>query len=426
VERLTVRDISNLRIEDHGFPMHVAALLILDGATLSGADGTFGSAALAAEIERRTRGAPRLRQVLRRSPTARDTVLLVDDPAFDISRHVFVRGLPAGADEAAMLEACAEINRPRLDRSRPLWQLWFLHGLPEAKVAVLLRLHHVIADGLAAVALLSALLDGSPQAPKAPPTPIASAHPIARTPSPSRRVEGAVRAVRRFLAEGLAPRTSLNATLGDERILFLARGDLERARSVAHEHGGTVNDIMLAAVTAGARGLLSARGELRPGLELKASVPVSRRAQGDPRAGNDVGVMIAPLPVGIDDPSARLDRIVRATRSWKRDPHASMGWDVGSALLQRAVVGVMRHQRFINLLLSNVPGPTEPLRLAGAPVDEAFQVAPIQGNVTVGVGALSYAGQLNLDVVADASACPDAAVFADGLRDELASLGAAR
>jgi hypothetical protein len=419
VERLTARDVSNLRVEDHGQPMHVAALLLLDGAALFAADGSFRYEAIAAEIERGTRAAPRLRQVLRRSPARRGDVALVEDAAFDVRRHVRVREVPAPGDEAALLALCASVNRPALDRSQPLWEIWFLTGLADGTVAMLIRLHHVIGDGIAAVALLGALFGGG-----AAPPPVS---PASTAAAPSGRALGAgLGAVWRFLGDGLAPKTSLTGRIGDRRLLFLARGDLERARAVAHEHGGTVNDIMLTAVAAGARELLSARGELRPNLELRVSVPVSRRPAGEARVGNQVGVMIVPLPVGIADPAERLGWIARSTSARKRDPRAAMGWDVGSPLLQRAVVGLMRHQRFIHLLLSNVPGPTEPLRVAGAQVREAFQLGAIQGNVTIAVGALSYAGQLNLDVIADDDACADASTFADGLRRELDTLGVAR
>jgi hypothetical protein len=121
-----------------------------------------------------------------------------------------------------------------------------------------------------------------------------------------------------------------------------------------------------------------------------------------------------------------MERIVAATSARKRDRAVALGWDVGSPTLQRVVAGLMPRQRIINLLLSNVPGPTAPLHVAGAEVLEAFQVGVIQGNVRFGVGALSYAGQLNLDVVADTDSCPDASIFADGVREALAILGAAR
>ena len=421
MERLTVRDISNLRVEDHGLPMHMAALLILEGAPLYAADGSFRYDDVAAEIERGTMAAPRLRQVLRRSSTRRGVVVLVDQPdAVDIRRHVRVRDVPAPGDVGALLELCATINRPPLDRSHPLWEIWFLTGLRDGTVAVLIRLHHVIADGVAAVALLGGLFGAGDVELSMTPTRGGVGASTGRT------LGGALGTVRRFVGDGLAPKTSLTGRIGDRRLLFLARADLERARAVAHEHDGTINDLMLASVAAGARRLLSARGELRPGLELRVSVPVSRRLAGEARVGNQVGVLIVPLPVGTEGSIERLEWIARATAARKRDPRAATGWDVGSPLLQRAVVGLMRHQRFIHMLLSNVPGPTHPLRVGGAAVLEAFQLAAIQGNVTIAVGALSYAGQLNLDVVADADACADAAVFADGLRSELDALGVAR
>jgi WS/DGAT/MGAT family acyltransferase len=283
---------------------------------------------------------------------------------------------------------------------------------------MLVRLHHVIADGVAAVALLADLF-GAGEA-------VAPTPPSAGSPPSRRSIGASLGAVGRFLGDGLAAKTSLTGRIGDRRVFFMCRGNLERAREVAHRHGGTINDVILAVVAAGARELLSARGELRPDLELRVSVPVSRRAAGDIRVGNQVGVMIVPLPVGVADPVERLTTIAQTTAAKKRDPRSAVGWDVGSPTLQRAIVGMMRHQRFIHMLLSNVPGPTQRLRVAGADVREVFQLGVIQGNVTIAVGALSYAGQLNLDVVADADVCADAPILADGLRGELERLGVAR
>ena len=221
--------------------------------------------------------------------------------------------------------------------------------------------------------------------------------------------------------EGRAPRVSLNAPVTGRRRLLLIRADLERARTVAHAHGGTVNDVVLAAVAGGARNLLRSRGELRPGLVLKASVAASVRDPADQgAAGNRVGVMIVPLPAGEADPDRCLARIAAATARRKRLPP----YQPGGRLAQRWMAGVMSRQRLVNLLVSNLPGPAGELRLGGARVLEMFQIGIVQGNLTVSVGAISYAGQLNLDVVGDSAAVPDVQAFADGVSDTLGKLGA--
>jgi hypothetical protein len=137
-----------------------------------------------------------------------------------------------------------------------------------------------------------------------------------------------------------------------------------------------------------------------------------------------VALMIVPLPVAESDPVRLLEAIARETASRKRRPHV-MGPLPGSLLVQRALIGLMNRQRMVNLFTSNVPGPTTPLYFAGARVLEVFQVGVVQGNVSISVGMLSYAGRLNIDIVADADVNPDMDAFADGLSDTLVALGAA-
>jgi hypothetical protein len=216
--------------------------------------------------------------------------------------------VPEPGDEAALLRACAELTGAPLDRSRPLWQMLRRHAHLLRRLAV--RLSHP----RAAIAVLGMLARQAGQ--------------LAR--------------------EGGAPRVSLNVPVTGHRCLLLIRADLERARMAAHAHGGTVNDVVLAA-----------------------------------------------LP-----------------------PYQPAG-----RLAQRWMVGVMPRQRLVNLLVSNLPGPAAPLRLGGARILETFQIGVLQGNLTVSVGVISYAGQLNLDVVADSVAVPDVEAFADGISDTPGKLG---
>jgi WS/DGAT/MGAT family acyltransferase len=224
-----------------------------------------------------------------------------------------------------------------------------------------------------------------------------------------------------FAREGRAPRTSFNRPVGGERRVQLVRADLEQARKVAHAHHATVNDVVLCAIAGGARALLASRGELQHPLELKVSVAASVRAPASgSQAGNLVGIFLVPVPVGEEDPIRRLEQIARATAERKRLPP----YQPAARLLQRWMIRTMNRQRRINLLMSNLPGPPEHLYFAGAKILDLFQIGIIQGNVAVQIGALSYAGQLNLDIVADAHIVPDLTVFTDGMTADLERLGA--
>ena len=445
LERLSPVDAANMRVESHGRPMHVAALGVVDRASLLDAAGRLPLEEVRADLDRRLHLAPRLRQVLVRPRPGLGPPAWADDARFEIGRHVRARAVAPPGDEAALLAACAELNQPPLDRSRPLWELWLLPGLADGNVGLLVRLHHAVADGVAAIALMGALFGTAP----GPPPPLAP--PWRPTPAPGtwqlftdtwRRRADAVaaagarlghpaalahaadaraRQLRPALGEGLAPRVSWNRPAGTRRRLSLVRADLASAKAVAHAHGGTVNDVVLAAVADGARQLLASRGELRPGLVLKATVAAAARDPGDlARAGNRAAIMLVPLPVSEPDPARRLAQIARLTRARKRYPP----YQPTGRFAQRAMIRAMPRQRLVNLFTSNLPGPAAPVYLAGARVLELFQVGAVQGNVTVAAGVLSYTGQLNITILGDADAVPDLNTFAGGVREALTQLGA--
>jgi diacylglycerol O-acyltransferase len=440
LDRLSPLDMSNLRVEEHGSPMHVAALVVLEPAE----SGQPDLDRLRGIVEGRLSRVARLRQVLYRPPPGLGRPVWVDARDFDIRQHVRVRPVPEPGDEAALLRACAELDETPLDRSRPLWQMWLLTGLAGGRRALLIRLHHVVADGIAALAMFGSLVDPAPgtEVPEPPPwTPVPApgtatlaadqlrrqalllrhltvrlCHPRAAVT----RLGVLARQARQAAREGRAPRVSLNVPVTGPRRLLLIRADLRRAKAVAHAHGGTVNDVVLAAVAGGARSLLRSRGELTPGLVVKASVAASVRDPADrSAAGNRVGLLVVPLPVAEADPQRCLAAIAAATASRKTLPP----YQPAGRLAQRWMTSVMARQRLVNLLVSNLPGPPGPLRLGGARVLEIFQIGVVQGNLTVSVGAISYAGHLNLDVVADRAAVPDAGAFADGISDTLGRLG---
>ena len=418
--------------------MHVGGLILLDREPLVDASGMVRLDAIREHVE--TRLSHRLRQVLLRTELGEGPQVWVDDPAFDVAAHVRTRAVAAPGNEASLLKVVEELNEPPLPRSRPLWELWTLSGLSGDRLAMLIRLHHVVADGMAALALLGSWFDfdADPATPGAPDRDVAPAPSRPELLDDNRRrvarhlANGAssllhptrwmgdtavtVRTGASALSEGLAPRTSLNGSVGPRRRLLLARARLDRVKTVAHASGAKVNDVALTAIAGGARALLENRGEPTD-LELRAMVPVSDRSSGDSRSGNLLAVIVVPLPVGEPDAILRLAQIARDTVERKKRPVRQ--WDQ----FPTAITALMNHQRFVNLFTSNVLGPTVPWYFAGSRVLEMFQIGPIQGNVALSVGVLSYAGSLNVDIVGDAGVIPDLEVFAAGLEGTLKDLG---
>ncbi len=445
IERISPIDASNLRVERRGPPMNVAALATLEGAPLLNRSGELDLGPIRARIEARLHRAPRLRQKLHAPGFGFGPPAWVDDPSFDVSTHVRTRRVPAPCDEQALLSVCAELNGQPFDTARPLWEIWFLTGQLDGSVAMLIRFHHVLADGTAALLMLGALFDAARETEPDAETPATLPRPpvgrldlfldnlgrhraalrvgLGHIEHPRAALERARRFVRqliRIAGEGRAPRVSFNRPVGNQHRLMLVRADLEPATTVAHAHHATVNDVALCAIAGGARAMLAARGELRNELELKVSVATSVRAlKRETKAGNLVAVIVVPAPVGEPDPIKRLESIARASTERKRLPP----YQPAGRFLQRWMVRTMNRQRLVNLLESNLPGPSVPMFFAGAQVLEVFQIGVVQGNLALSVGVLSYAGQLNFDIVGDSDAIPDLAVFAKGLTDELARLG---
>jgi diacylglycerol O-acyltransferase / wax synthase len=446
-DRLSAADLSMIWPEEFGWPQDIGAIAVLDGSILVDADGRFRIEEVRDQIGRRLAPLARFRQCLYVPRRGLGWPLWVDANSVDLRRHVGVFSLEAD-DDAEFLSACERLRRRPLDRSRPLWELWFLPGLPQGRVGLFMKLHHAVADGVAGVAAFGAFLDFTPDAlpPSAlrwTPAPIPSNNELLRD-NLSRRAQAArtffsrlahpgdtVRelrrdwpAVREAFGEGRAPLTSLNRRIGSDRRLALIRSRLDIVKGIAHAQGGTVNDVLLTAVAGGLRGLLQSRGERVDGLLVRAMVPVSlHREQPGQAHGNLDGAMIVPLPIGEPDDLRRLRWIAAETTRRKTKSRPPGGTLFRNGLIQRAFIRHAARQRFMNVYVANVPGPPVPLYLDGAALLEVFPVVPIMGNLTLGIGALSYAGQFNLTVVADRDACPDVHVFVDEAQrslDELA------
>lgn len=449
LERLTASDIFLLLWDDYGWSTDIGGLAVLEGSSLLDADGRLRIEDVRQRLEPRLQLVPRFRQLLYRPRLGMGWPLWVDAPSFSIADHVRVHTVAAPGGEAELVQACEELARPRFDAARPLWELWLLPGLRDSRVGAFLKLHHALADGAAAMAAFGALLDLSPDAPSPAalpwsPAPLPSARALLRdnvrrraqevgrgwsgVAHPGRTLRAARRTLpawREVLTEGRAPYTSLNRPVGTDRRLVLVRSRLDVARQVAHTHGAKVNDVVLAAVAGGLRELLDGRGEDIRGLVQRAMVTISEHQEQPGQAqGNKPGWMMVPLPLGETDARRRLVMIAAETAARKHNARPEAGSGIFRFVAgQRVWYRQFPRQRSVNLVVTNVAGPPLPLHLAGARLLEVFPVMPVMGNLTLVVGVLSYAGQLNVTAVADRAACPDVEVFARGVStalDELA------
>jgi diacylglycerol O-acyltransferase / wax synthase len=450
MDRLTAQDLMMLWPEELGWSQDIGALAILDGRRLLDADGRFRIETAREQIGRRLHLVPRFRQRLHRPRFGLGWPLWVDAPSIDLADHVGVLALEAPADEATLLLACEELRSRRLEPSRPLWEMWFLPGLPDGRVGLFMKVHHAIADGVAGVAALGAFVDLVPDPPRTSPPPWTPApmpstrelaadnlrrrlrelhraftgldHPVAT----ARKALRGWPALREVFTGEHEPPTSLHRRVGWHRGFALVRGDLDLVKRIAHAHGAKVNDVLMAVLAGGLRSLLLGRGERVDGLVLRAAVPVSlhRERPGQAR-GNLDGMMAVPLPVGEPDDARRLRLIAAATAELKRKHRPQGGMLFRNIPIQRLLLRLAAHQRVMSTYAANVPGPPVPLYFAGAPLLEVFPMVPLLGNISIGVGALSYAGQFNLTLVADLDACPDLDVVVQGTRRSLDALAVA-
>ena len=447
VERLAAADLMLVWPEAKGWPKDIGALAILDGGRLLDADGRLLIETAREHIGRRLHLVPRFCQLLCSPSVGLGWPLWVDAPSVDVTEHVGVFPVAPPGGDTEVLCACETLRRRPLQRSRPLWEMWFLPGLPDGRVGLFMKVHHAIADGVAGVATLGAFVDTVPEPPEttAPPwTPVpmpsrsdllvdnlrrrrheaeralaALTHPIGTL----RRMRRAWPAMREMFAEGRAPQISVNRPIGSDRRLAIIRSNLSVAKEIAHAHHAKINDVLLAAVARGYRALLQARGERVEDLVLRAFVPVSLHQEqpGEARGNVDAG-MVVPLPIGEPDDVRLLERIAAESAARKTKSRPPAGNLFRSIVVQRVFLLFMPHQRIMNAYVADVPGPPVPLYFAGTPIRELFPLVPITANLSIGVGALSYAEQFNITVVADRDLCTDLDVFVDGVRRSLDAL----
>ncbi|WP_120339719.1 wax ester/triacylglycerol synthase domain-containing protein [Cryobacterium soli] len=433
IDRVSADDLMSLVAEHGSTPMQVGAVLLLD--TTPGLDPTR----LVTELGRRVAGIPRLRQRLETVPVGCGRPIWVDDPGFDMSRHVRVRVLGDPLAEQEVLDIAATLLGTPLPRSRPLWTATLVVTPAGTEAALIVVFHHVLADGIGGLAVLAGLVDGAPgpTVPTAPfPRPRPSPRQIAadmlrlrlralrRLPQDLLRLAAAAGQLR-LVGGSRLPSTSLNVPTGPRRRFLEIRVDLPQILSAARARQATVNDVLLVAIAGALHTLLLSRGERVD--EVVVSVPFSARLQASAgQLGNASGVIPLRIPA-VGDPDERLRRVAALTRTAKRTARGASTALIGPLFRLLARLGLYRRfidgQRLIHTFTSNVRGPAEPLTLVGCPITALLPLSAATGNVTVAFAALSYAGTLVITIVADPDACPDLQALREALVTELAALG---
>jgi diacylglycerol O-acyltransferase len=438
-ERLSGLDTSFLHMERAGAHMHVASTIIFEGPAPSHAE-------FRDHIASRLHLVPRFRQKLRFVPFDQGRPVWVDDPHLNLDYHVRQSALPAPGSEEQLRNLAARIFSQQLDRSKPLWELWLVEGLRDGRFAIVGKSHHALVDGVSGVDITTVLfdLDAEPQgAPSSSPPWLARPEPTdlkllgdavrERLTSPkeiARGVRAALRGPRQVLqgigatskmigAGMAAPSSVFNVEIGPHRRFAITQADLAELKRVKDAHGGTVNDVILSIVAGGIGKYLRARGHDTEGLELRAMVPVSVRAEEEHGAlGNRISAMMAALPVWSEDPVERLQVVSEEMGDLKSSGQAvgaeilTKLTDFAPATIASQAARLQPAQRFFNLVVTNVPGPQLPLYVLGRKMESIFPMVPLARRQALCVGIMSYNGQVNFGLIGDYDAMADLDSFA--------------
>jgi diacylglycerol O-acyltransferase len=457
MDRMNPLDASFLYLEDGTTHMHIASCAVFEGPVPP-------YDVLVSLFVGKLPLVPRYRQRVRFVPLDIGRPVWVDDPHFNLEYHVRHTALPAPGGREDLHRLMGRLMSQELDRNRPLWEAWVVEGLEDGRWALISKVHHCMVDGVAGVDLISLVLDHDREPP--PPLPDdweaePEASPIrlttdallnlARSPREQLRAfraamrypRNAIREVRDVVT-GLrsfgsllrpTPATSLDGSMGPHRRWTIARATLDDVRLIRHSLNGTVNDVVLAAVTSGFRDLILARGEAPSEVALRTLIPVSRRT--DTAHGlydNRVSAIFFDLPVKVEDPVARLTAVREEMARLKQSHEPEAGealTSVAGAIPTAITAGALRlavrlsarfPQRNMNTVVTNVPGPPVPLYAAGREMLEYLPFVPLGPGVRIGVAILSYNGALAFGITGDFDTAPDIDVVATGIERSIAEL----
>jgi diacylglycerol O-acyltransferase len=484
MRQLTSLDAQFLAVESSRTYGHVGGLAVYDPSTAPG--GTLGYAEIRALVSERLHLLPPFRWRLVPVPLALDLPYWTEDEDFDLDFHIRESAVPPPGDDRQLAATVARIFARPLDRTRPLWELYVIHGLEGDRVALLTKVHHAVVDGVSGNEILSVLLDPSPEGREVPPpdgneggagrrrpgelemlgrglaglarqplralrsvptalpnlTELPGANAFPGVPTLSRAVTGARRALGGPQDPGVLqitsarpPRTCFNGPISGHRSLAIGSVPLDTVKAVKDGAGTKVNDVVVAVCAGAVREFLLERGEL-PDEPLVAMVPVSVRGDDEKGTfGNRISTMIVPIPTDVADPKRRLRRAHELLLSAK-ELHAALPANLltdastfippaVAALAARTTVGILGRTRPpLNLVISNVPGPREPLYIAGARLESHYPVSAVVDGVGLNMTVMSYLDHMDFGIVADRDQIADTWPLLHAVRravDELAA-----
>jgi diacylglycerol O-acyltransferase len=481
VRQLTALDQQFLALEDSRNYGHIGGLSILDPSTgVGGASVDFTLPRLQSLIAERLPLVPPFRWRLAEVPLNLDYAYWIDDPEFDLEFHVREIALAPPGTDAQLAEQVARIYARPLDRSRPLWEMYLIHGLPRDRVAVMSKIHHAVIDGMSGAEIMGALFDISPEG-REPPPPLAPPpdgrpsdlemlargllglprYPLRVLRSAPRAIPNlaevqsfaaipGVKAAGRFLGDLqralgrdtvvgrldlTPPRTSFNGRISAHRRFAFGQLSLDEVKEIKNRYECTVNDVVVAICAGAVRRWLVEHGEL-PEEPLVAQVPVSvRREHEQGTFGNRILLMTAPLHTEIEDPIARLEHTHESLIEMK-ERHRALPAELlqdANQFIPPAVFSQAARLTFSlgasgashpawNLVISNVPGPQVPLYIAGARMEAHYPISVITDGMGLNITVMSYCGGMNFGIVADREQISEPWSLIEWLRDALEEL----
>jgi WS/DGAT/MGAT family acyltransferase len=457
-DRLSALDATFLAVESPNVHMHVGTVGIFAGGSLRNADGGLDIERIRSLSEPALRENARFRQRLVRVPVF-DHWAWVDDAHFDLDYHLRHTSLPEPGDIRQLKRLAGRIFSQKLDRGRPLWEMWFVEGLADGRFAIITKVHHCMIDGISGVDLLGGFVTASAEkgpeptgryVPRPAPRPerLALDELAHRARLPLRAAAGTfelLRAPRRTLESmghsvaavghalragfGSVSRTPLDVAIGPHRRFDWLRMELADVREAKERFGCTVNDVVLAVVAGALRRFFERRSLPVDELEVCAMVPVNVRTEGQRgKLGNRVATVRARLPVDEADGARRMRRVVSETRRLKRSDvvegtellETLSDFTATTLFAQFSRLAALSHS--YNLTVTNVPGPRTAVDLLGARMEEVYPLVPLFSNQALGIALFSYDGGLFWGFDADWDALPDLHDLAGAVQEEFEAI----
>jgi WS/DGAT/MGAT family acyltransferase len=457
LDRLSSVDAGFLHAEDTSpaAHMHIGGLAIFEGPAPTGPE-------FRGHVASRLHRLPRYRQRIVPAPYGTGRPLWVDDPNFSLSYHVRHTALPSPGRDSQLMTLASRIISQRLDRSKPLWEMWLVEGLEGDRWALVNKTHHAMVDGVGGIDLLTTLVDLSPETTDPPSSEPSDWHPRGAPGRLGLLARGAVEGAQSLVAAsasaatlvtrpravanvagsaarglgdllgtfvGGAPASPFNGAASPHRKLAVARTRLADYRTIKDGLGGTVNDVIIAVVAGGLRRWLADHGTDPDGLALRALVPVSVRSS-DQRGqlGNQITVLVAGLPVQIDDPVERLAAAQHTMDSLK-EGHQRVGANLLTRMEDFLPPTVLAQasrltfsSRLYNLVVTNVPGPQFPVYVRGRRMRELVPVAFLGPRQQLAIAIVSYDGAVTFGLLSDLVGVPDLEGLARHVEDALQEL----